>query len=459
VPLNHRLAEAEIRYLLADCGARVLVCDQDRLDVALAAIAGAELPPELFVVAEGMPSSAAEAPGVVAGWEAALLVTAGPPPLTTATVQAWEPTQPALIMYTSGTTGRPKGAVLTYLNLLMQTLTRARNTRQGIADDVVLLASPLFHIAGLGALIPSLLLGHTVVLAAEGSFDPAATLDLIEAQGVTTVFLVPTQWQALCEQADIAGRDLKLRYISWGASPALPSTLEAMAGAFPDVPMVATFGQTEMSPITCALSGEEAVRKLGSVGRPVATVDIRIVDEQMNDVGPGQVGEIVYRGPGMMSGYWNNAEATAESLHGGWFHSGDLVRSDEEGFVYVVDRKKDMIISGGENIYSAEVEDVIQSHPKVRDVAVVGVPHPVWVETPAAIIVAADPADPPTSVEIVDWVRSRLASYKKPTIVEMVDALPRNAAGKVLKRALRERLATADGTSDPTTTSQEGRQA
>jgi fatty-acyl-CoA synthase len=155
----------------------------------------------------------------------------------------------------------------------------------------------------------------------------------------------------------------------------------------------------------------------------------------------GEVGEIVYRGPSLMAGYWNNPEATAEAMRGGWFHSGDLVRQDEQGFVFVVDRKKDMIISGGENIYSSEIEDVIDAHPKVREVAVIGVPHPRWVETPLAVIVPLDAADPPTEQEVEDWCRQRLASYKKPGAIRVIDALPRNVTGKILKTELRERYA------------------
>jgi acyl-CoA synthetase (AMP-forming)/AMP-acid ligase II len=160
----------------------------------------------------------------------------------------------------------------------------------------------------------------------------------------------------------------------------------------------------------------------------------------MRDVENGQVGEIVYRGPSMMACYWNNPEATAEAMRGGWFHSGDLVRRDAEGFVFVVDRKKDMIISGGENIYSTEIEDVIDTHPKVREVAVIGVPHPRWVETPLAVIVPSDPDDPPTEDEVETWCRARLASYKKPGAIRIVDALPRNVSGKVLKTDLRRRF-------------------
>jgi fatty-acyl-CoA synthase len=159
----------------------------------------------------------------------------------------------------------------------------------------------------------------------------------------------------------------------------------------------------------------------------------------MNDVAPGQVGEIVYRGPTLMAGYWNNPAATAEAFHGGWFHSGDLVRTDDEGFLYVVDRKKDMIISGGENIYCAEVENVLSAHPAVADIAIIGAKHERWGETPVAVVVPADPAAPPSLDDLAAWSRDKLASYKRPTVIVLVDGLPRNAAGKVLKNELRTR--------------------
>lgn len=439
VPINFRLVGAEVAFLLADSGAYVVVADEARAGVAGEAVANSARGGRAaqLVVTDG----AAE--GAVAWTEAVEAARDAPVPLSDATVAAWRPDEPALLMYTSGTTGRPKGAVLSYLNLLMQTLTSVRTSNNVGADAVALLASPLFHIAGLATLVPALLLGQTVVLAGAGPFDPAATLDLIEAEGVTSMFLVPTMWQALCAQPDIDRRRLRLRSMSWGASPAPPSTLHAMADAFPGVPNIAVFGQTEMSPVTCALDGDDALRKFGSVGRPVATVDIRVVDDEMRDVAPGEIGEIVYRGPTTMKGYWNNPEATAEAMRGGWFHSGDLVRMDEEGFVFVVDRKKDMIISGGENIYSSEVEAAIDGHPKVREVAVIGVPHPRWVETPLAVVAPVDPSDPPTPDDIDSWVATRLASYKKPRAVRVVDALPRNASGKVLKTVLRERFGDA----------------
>lgn len=190
-----------------------------------------------------------------------------------------------------------------------------------------------------------------------------------------------------------------------------------------------------MSPVTCMLLGEDAIRKLGSVGRVIPTVSARIVDENMNDVPVGQVGEIVYRAPTLMAGYWNNPKATAESFAGGWFHSGDLVRQDDEGYIWVVDRKKDMIISGGENIYCAEVENVLAAHPAIAEVAVIGRPHQKWGEVPVAVVALS--AAGLTLAELDDFLTERLARYKHPKALEIVDALPRNPAGKVLKTELR----------------------
>ncbi len=200
---------------------------------------------------------------------------------------------------------------------------------------------------------------------------------------------------------------------------------------------MAVFGQTEMSPITCVLDGDDAIRKLGSVGRVIPTIQARVVDDEMNDVAPGEVGEIVYRGPTMMREYWNNPTATSEAFYGGWFHSGDLVRVDEEGFVYVVDRKKDMIISGGENIYCAEVENVLFGHPKVLEAAVIGRPDAKWGEVPVAVVALKPGNDDLTLDELQPYLNEHLARYKHPKEVVIVDALPRNASGKVVKGELR----------------------
>jgi fatty-acyl-CoA synthase len=252
--------------------------------------------------------------------------------------------------------------------------------------------------------------------------------------------LVPAQWQAVCATQQAKPRDLALRVLTWGAAPASDTLLHQMAETFPGTQILAAFGQTEMSPVTCMLLGGDAIRKLGSVGKVIPTVSARIVDDEMNDVAVGQVGEIVYRAPTLMAGYWNNPEATAEAFAGGWFHSGDLVRQDDEGYIWVVDRKKDMIISGGENIYCAEVENVLAAHPAIVEVAVIGRPDERWGEVPIAVAAVAEGGL--TLADLDQFLSDRLARYKHPKGLEIVDALPRNPAGKVLKTELRVRFGT-----------------
>jgi fatty-acyl-CoA synthase len=343
----------------------------------------------------------------------------------------------ALILYTSGTTGRPKGAMLTHGNLTVQALTciRAFASR---TDDISLMAAPAFHVAALGAVAPNLQLGILTVIHPLKEFSATEILDTWEREGVTTVFLVPTQWQAVCAEPGVRERDLALRCISWGAAPASDTLLRAMAETFPDARNVAVFGQTEMSPITCVLDGEDAIRKLGSVGVPIPQIQARVVDALGEPVAPGDVGEIVYRGPSLMQGYWNDPSGTAEAFAGGWFHSGDLVRQDDEGFVYVVDRKKDMLISGGENIYCTEVENAIAAHPSVAEVAVIGRADKRWGEVPVAVIALSDPEADLGVEELRAFLADRLAGYKHPRDVIVLDRLPRNASGKVLKPTLRD---------------------
>jgi len=429
VPVNFRLAPAEAAYILQDSGASLVVTDPPLAPLAEAAVAASQA---------AQRAQAGPVPVITTGADGtyeALLAAAPPAP---GEVEIDE-RDIALIMYTSGTTGRPKGAMLSHLNLLMQAITAIRTSRLTDDQNVGMVNVPLFHIAGIGSMVPALLLGTRSVLMPTAAFDAQVTLDVIEAEGVTSLFLVPAQWQVLCAHPDVTRRTRSLRTISWGAAPATVPLLETMAKTFPAAEIISVFGQTEMSPVTTALPSADAVRKIGSVGKPIPTIAARIVDDRMNDVPRGEVGEIVYRGPSLMAGYWNNPAATEEAFSGGWFHSGDLVREDEEGFLYVVDRKKDMIISGGENIYCAEVENVLSGHPAVADVAVIGARHEKWGETPVAIVVPADPAAPPTLGDLTGWTAGRLASYKKPTGLVVLDELPRNASGKVLKHELRAR--------------------
>ncbi len=345
----------------------------------------------------------------------------------------------AYIMYTSGTTGRPKGAVLTHYNLMLHAF--SSNAHLGVANDdkVFLSGAPLFHIAGLSGFLPSLLTGGHSVIMPTGGFDPEETVTLLEKEGVTACFFVPSQWQAICSVPGVAERDLSaLRRISWGAAPASTTLLRTMIELFPQAQVLTAFGQTECSPVTCYLRGEDSIRKIGSVGTPMLNVEVRVVDDEMNDVPQGEIGEIVYRSPMVMKEYWNKPEATAEAFAGGWFHSGDLVREDEDGYFYVVDRKKDMIISGGENIYCAEVENALAAHPKIADVALIGIPDPRWGETPLAVVVPKDPSDPPTPEDIDRHSREHLAGYKRPRRLAIVEVLPRNPSGKVLKTELRQ---------------------
>jgi acyl-CoA synthetase (AMP-forming)/AMP-acid ligase II len=298
------------------------------------------------------------------------------------------------------------------------------------AEDVWLSGQPLFHIGGINGMLPFLALGAKAVITPTTGFDPEAAVRLMERHAVTMCIFVPTQWDHICAVPQRA----RLRVAMWGAAPASLATLQTMARTFPGVDIVSAYGQTEMSGATTLLKGPDSTRRMGSVGRPMRDVELRLVDAGMQDVGIDQVGEIVYRGPFVMRGYWNDPEATRDAFAGGWFHSGDLATRDDEGYVRLVDRKKDMIVSGGENIYPAEVERVLREHPAVSDVAVVGVAHDRWGETLVAFIVGAEVE----AAELIEHCRLHLASYKKPTAIHFVTDLPRNAAGKVLKRELRQ---------------------
>ena len=407
VPVNFRLAPDEIAYILRDAG-------------AVALIAG-----------EGSPSPAVDGLVLTTGRVYEDAIASADPHTQTAGLREDDP---ALMCYTSGTTGRPKGAVLTHGNLVASTLSWIHEMRAG-QGDVWLSGQPLFHIGGINGLLPFLTLGATSIVTPTTGFDPEAALERIERHGVTICIFVPTQWDMLCRSERVARLDRsRLRVAMWGASPAPRATLELMAGTFPEADIVSAYGQTEMAGATTLLKGADAVRKMGSVGRPMLGVELRVVDDELRDVPVGGVGEVVYRGPTVMAGYHDDPDASARAFAGDWFHSGDLATRDQEGYLWLVDRKKDLIVSGGENVYPAEVERVLLEHEAVADVAVIGVPDPRWVETPMAFVVAAGEVDEDA---LIAHCRERMAGFKKPSAVVFVDALPRNAAGKVLKRELR----------------------
>ena len=422
VPVNFRLAPGEVKYIAEDSGATVILVDPMLAPLAAVVQAATQI---CFGEAEGFETYA----DLVAEGEAVELGELGDVPEEAT----------ALIIYTSGTTGHPKGAMLSHRNLQLQGITCIRAMDMNDESDIGFLTAPFFHIAGLGSMVSNLVLGVPTVIHPLGAFNPAEVVDAWEAERATIVFNVPQQWQAICALPGIKERDLALRIISWGAAPASDTVLKAMDDCFPDALNLAVFGQTETSPITCVLRGEDSLRKLGSVGRPIPTIQVRVVDEDMNDVAQGEVGEIIYRGPTVIRGYWNKPAETEAAFEGGWVHSGDLVRQDEEGFVWVVDRKKDMIITGGENVYCAEVENALAAHPSVFEVAIIGQPDEKWGEIPVAVVAPR----PGAEVDLADlniFLEDRLARYKFPKKLVLVEALPRNAGGKVLKTDLRGSL-------------------
>jgi fatty-acyl-CoA synthase len=415
VPVNFRMTPPEIAFLVSDCQAQIVITEAVLANVATAV---RDIDPTLKTV---IVAGGATDDEVISYDDVIAEPGDAPEPVDIPN------DSPALIMYTSGTTGRPKGAVLTHTNLTGQAMTNLFTIGADINRDVGFIGVPLFHIAGIGNTITPLQLGLPTVIYPLGAFDPAHLLDVLEAEQVTSMFLVPAQWQAVVAEQRANPRKLQLRVLSWGAAPASDALLRDMAETFPGTQIYAAFGQTEMSPVTCMLLAQDAIRKLGSVGKVIPTVAARAV---------GQVGEIVYRAPTLMAGYWNNPKATAEAFAGGWFHSGDLVRQDEEGYVWVVDRKKDMIISGGENIYCAEVENALAEHPAIVEVAVIGRRDERWGEVPVAVAAVHTDLD---LGDLDGFLTERLARYKHPKALEIVDALPRNPAGKVLKTELRAR--------------------
>jgi O-succinylbenzoate-CoA ligase len=428
VPINFRLAATEVQHQVLHSGAKVVVVDAQLDAVAREAIMSSDA----VLLSKSPTASPTEslAQAFVDGpWIEGAIVTED---------------ELAFLMYTSGTTGVPKAAMLTHRNLVTNTTNWLVEVGVG-QEDVWFSGLPLFHIGGINGILPFLYTGGTAIITPSMGFDAAQTVANLAAHDVTICFFVPTQWEAICESVSVTQTQLpKLARGLWGGSQCPLSTLELIATTLPRVGIYNAFGQTEMSSNTCFLKPEDSIRKRGSVGKAVVNVEVRIVDEGMNDVTDGTVGEIVYRGPTVMKGYFNDVDATAAAFEGGWFHSGDLVVRDADGYITVVDRLKDMIISGGENIYPAEVERVLLEHPAVTDVAVVGVPHPKWVETPIAVVVCAGSV--PEEDELIEFVKGRIASYKKPSRIIFVDELPRNAAGKVLRRTLREEYVDLGGT-------------
>jgi acyl-CoA synthetase (AMP-forming)/AMP-acid ligase II len=356
----------------------------------------------------------------------------------------------AWLFYTSGTTGYPKGAMLTHQNLLVMTMGFYADISSLGTEDAILHAAPLSHGSGLYG-IPNIAKGAANIILRSKTFDPKIVFETIQRRKVTNIFMAPAMIKRLVTSPDIDHYDLRsLKCIHYGGAPIYEEDLKSAVKKFGQI-FVQDYGQAE-SPMTITylpkqehlLSGTpEQMKRLTSAGFPRTDVEVRIVNREDRELPPGQMGEIVVRGSVVMKGYWKNPKATAETLREGWLHTGDLGTMDEKGYVYILDREKDMIISGGENIYSREIEDVILKHPAVFEVAVIGVPDEKWGEAVKAMV-ALKTGQKATEEEIIQFCKDHLASYKKPKSVEFIEAVPKNPYGKVLKRELRERYWTGE---------------
>ncbi len=412
MPLNWRLAPPEHAWMLADCPARVFVVEDAFIEHAGAfqsGLRGTRL----------VGLSAAPAGGLA--WDE--LEASAP----AAAPQAGDEGSPVLLCYTSGTTGVPKGVVLTQQAISWNAMNSA-HLHDLTSDDRVLTTLPLFHVGGLNIqTTPAFHAGASVVLHAK--FDPLATIDALERERVTLAVLVPAQLTAMMETPRWEAADLSsLRMIVTG-STIVSEALVRKAGAR-GVPVVQVYGSTETCPIAGYVRPRDWERKAGSAGLPALHCALRVVDEEGRDVPPGRDGEILVRGASVMSGYWNAPEQTAKALERGWYHSGDIGHFDEEGYLYVVSRKTELIISGGENIYPAELENILLQHASIQEACVVGRPDERWGEVVVAVVVLK-PGAQLSEPDVMALFQGRIARYKQPREIRFAPSLPRTALGKV----------------------------
>jgi fatty-acyl-CoA synthase len=419
VPLNFRLTGPELAFVIEDCAASLLIVDQTHRAViephverlkSLKAVVSADSPTQ---------------------W-----IESSPPPTSSAPAREDDV---ALIMYTSGTTGRPKGAMLTYGNIWWNN-TSGMHAIDVLTDDVTIVCAPVFHIGGLNVTtLTAFQKGALVVL--HRTFDPGRVLADISAHHVTTMFGVPAMFLFMAQHPSFAGTDFSsLRLLVVGGAPCPVPVLKTYLAR--GVSMQQGYGLTETSPMVSFLAPERALTKVGSSGRTPMFVEVKIVDSDNRPVtAPGAQGEILVRGPNVFKGYWGQPAATAKAIDPeGWFHTGDAGFLDEEGFLSISDRIKDMIISGGENVYPAEVESELMRHPAIAEVGVIGEPDAQWGERVVAVV-ALKPGASLTLEELRAFAEASVAQYKLPRRLEFVPALPRNATGKILKFQLRQTFA------------------
>ncbi len=426
VPINYALTGGELSYILNQSGSRVVFADSKLMDQVDAIATEVKL-----------------------DWKGTLRDNSKERKELDILAMAMDPNAPALpshdgddsdlvqLLYTSGTTSAPKGAMLTHRALVHEYVS-CIHALDLSEKDRLLHAFPLYHSAQMHAfLMPSLMVGASNWIVEQP--EPGSILALLEELQITGFFAPPTFWISLLNHPDLDHRDLShLERAYYGASIMPLPVIQELRKRLPNIGFYNAFGQTEIAPLATILRPEEHDARPDSAGRPVLFVEMRLVDDDMNDVPPGQPGEVVYRSPQLCTGYWDKPEETAEAFAGGWFHSGDLVVADEEGYIRIVDRKKDVINTGGVLVSSREVEEALYKHPAVQEVAVVAVPDLRWIEAVAAVVV---PRQEVTPEELTDFARQHLAPFKVPKQVVLTDELPKNASGKLLKRVLRDRLA------------------
>ncbi len=423
VPINFMLNIDDTRYILEHAGPSMLFVDASTEVVARAAAEGSDIDIVTLTGEDGN-----SAPGLP-HWEA-MLVGEGQ------AEDAADAEDLLQIIYTSGTESRPKGAMLTHSAVLWQVQSCIHDL-EWTADTVALHSLPLYHCAQLDAmLMPALQVGATNVITAVPT--PDNLIPLIARYRVTSFFSPPTIWVSLLRSPLLDMHDVScLAKAYYGAAIMPGEVLREIRQRLPALRLWNCYGQTEIAPVATILFPHEHEDRPSSCGRATLHVTTRVVDDALNDVAPGEIGEVVHRSPHLMIGYWDDSERSAAAFEGGWFHSGDLATIDDEGYITIVDRKKDMIKSGGENVSSREVEEVLYGHPAVAEAAVISTPHPLWIEAVTAVIVTR-PGQTVSEDDIIAHCRARLSAFKAPKKVIQVESMPRNASGKILKRELRE---------------------
>lgn len=440
VPVNFRLVAREVAEILRHCSPSVLFVGES-LAPTVVALKELEVLPRHLIMVPDRPLEAGSRQAED-GYEAWLARQAAEETELGVTLD-----EVALLMHSSGTTGRPKSAVWTHGTTLASSL--AKIIDFGLTGrDATVVFGPLFHAGPLLDLaVPVLLCGGKLVVGQSTGFDPRQLLRTVADERATVVTVYPTMWRRVMALDNFAEYDLaNLRLLFTGGEVMPVPLLESLYRRFPGAGFVNTYGSTEGGPITTFLAPEESRRKVGSVGRPAFSVAVRIADGEGRALAAGEVGELLVRSPFVCRGYWDRPEETAAALREGWWHTGDLARCDDEGFIWIVGRKKDMIISGGENIYPIEIEQVIAKLDGVVDVAVVGVPDADWGEAVAAYVVKA-PGAALTAADVIERCRRDLASYKKPRHVRFIENLPRTTVNKISKDSLRAQFAAAKGRS------------